>query len=788
MTEIKKGVAAPTEDPGMETTLALAPAARLPIDDDTRAAAVDDPETQAAFTTWENAADGRRVGRSHLRLSGLWCAGCAGTIERALAAEPGVLSASASHAAERGSVVWDPALTRVSRLLDAVRHAGYEASPDVAASARAMRTADERKALWRLFVAVFCMMQVMMYQAPLYMAAPGTLDAGMRALLLWAAWVLSIPVVVFAAAPIFRDAWQGLRQRRIAMDLPVSIGIVLTFVASMAATFAPNSLLGAEPYYDSLTMFVAFLLGGRYVALKMKHRVAASLEGAIGRLPEAVRVVGDDGLTRAVPLHRLRHGDRVRVLAGEAFPADGPLIEGETEADEAVLTGESQPVPKRVGDEAIAGSINLRGAVVQRAVHVGADTRYEGIVRLLRAAITDRPPLLRAADRVAGPFLWGVLLLAAGAAAAWSFIEPSRALAVAVAVLIVTCPCALSLAAPSALLAAAGALIRRGVLVQRLDALEALAALDTLCFDKTGTLTEARLALVAVELAPAGLRRGLDTQGAIALAGTLATTSTHPLAAALAAAAAPSTPVPHAFVRFTEHSGLGIEAIDADGRATRLGSAAWVAPLGTVDASDSAGPQTWLAGPDGPIARFVFGEALRADAETSVARLRAGGLAIELLSGDAPERVATVAKRLGIEHARGAASPADKLAVVAALQREGHRVGMVGDGVNDAPVLARADASFALGGGAALARAHADFVLLSGRLGDVAVAREVARRTLRIVRQNLAWAVAYNAVCVPLALLGWFPPWAAGLGMASSSLVVVLNALRVDRHNPGVET
>jgi Cu2+-exporting ATPase len=751
------------------------------LDADSRArvaAIADDSDLQEGFTTWEQASDGSRVARSHLRLAGLWCAGCAGTVERALAAEPGVLEARASYAAERASVVWQPARTSVSQLLDAVRRAGYDAVPDAAAPAREMRQRELRSALWRLFVAAFCMMQVMMYQAPLYVAAPGTLDPGLRTLLLWAAWLLSIPVMLFSAAPIFREAWACVRQRRIGMDVPVSLGIALTFVVSSGATFAPGGVFGSDPYFDSLTMLVTFLLAGRYVALKLRHRVAASIEAALTRLPAVVRRIGDDGTTTLIAPQRLQRGDRVRVLVGEAFPADGALLEGETAADEALLTGESRPVVKRVGDVAIAGSINLAGVVVQRADKVGAETRYEGIVAMLRTAMTERPPLLRAADRVAGPFLWAVLLLAALAAAAWSFIDPARAVWVAVSVLIVTCPCALSLAAPSALLAAAGALVRRGVLVQRHDALEALAALDTICFDKTGTLTVLGPEAVEVDLQPAALAAGIDESAVRAIAAALAAASTHPLAVALAAqSSGGGTAVTLVDVR--EQAGLGVEARTADGRVFRLGSRSWAGDDGAPGAP-ADGPETWLGGGEAALARFRFTERLRPDAAESIDALRASGLRVEMLSGDTSARTAAVACRLGIEHARGDATPADKLAAVASLQKSGRRLAMVGDGLNDAPVMARADVSFAVGEGPALTRTRADFVLLSGSLAHVAEARTIAGRAMRIVRQNLAWATAYNALCVPLALVGWFPPWAAALGMASSSLFVVLNAMRVE--------
>ncbi len=750
---------------------------RAPLSADA-APCVDDPDAQAAFTSWSDDDSGRRIAVSHLQLTGLWCAGCATVIEQALAAEPGVLDARVSYGSERATVRWDPQRTRVSGLLEAIGRVGYGAVPDVAASARALRRGEERRMLWRLVVAVFCMMQVMMYQAPLYVAGPGTLTPDLRTLLLWAAFLLSVPVVVFAAAPFFRDAWAGLRQRRIGMDLPVALGIGLAFVASTGATFDPDGIFGADAYFDSLTMFVSFLLAGRFLNVRRRHRAGATLVAAVPRLPVAVRRLEADGRTTLVAPQRLRRGDCVQVLAGEAFPADGRLVAGRTEVDEALLTGESRPVAKQAGDKAIAGSINLRGAVVQQVERLGADTRYEGIVALMRDTLADRPALRRSADRIAGPVLWAVLVWAAAAAAGWSMIDPGRALPVAVAVLIVTCPCALSLAAPSALLAAAGAMARRGVLVRRLDAIEALAGIDSVCFDKTGTLTDARLALASIELQAAATRNALDDATVLARAASLARMSTHPLAASLAEAA-PLAAMPTDWRDVHEMPGQGIEAAAASGGRSRLGSLAWV---GGADPRTMApaGPEAWFGDADGVLARFVFAEGLRADAAASVAALRTAGLGLHMLSGDRADRVRAVAARLGIEQAQGDASPADKRDAVARLQAAGHRVAMVGDGINDAPVMARADVSFAVGQGTALTRARADIALLSGSLDDVVWAHGVARRALAIVRQNLAASLAYNLVCVPLAMLGAFPPWAAGLGMAASSLVVVVNSLRVD--------
>ena len=736
---------------------------------------LDDPAAQAGFTSWAIAAGGERIGTSYLRLSGLYCAACAGLIEAALRGEPGVVDAEVSYATRRATVRWRTEATRLSRCVAAVEGAGYGAVPDLAEPSRALRLREERAALWRLFVAAFCTMQVMMYAAPAYVSAPGSIAPDMLRLLQWASWLLSIPVLLFSAAPIFREAGGGLRRGQVRMDLPVAIGLAVTFIVSSGATFAPGGVFGHEVYFDSLTMFVCFLLAGRWLTLRAQHRVAASLEDACARLPADARRVEADGRFVPVPVSALRVGDLVRVFAGEAFTADGPVTEGRAQVDEALLTGESRPVERGPGERVVAGSLNLGGPVTMRVERLGADTRFEGVVALMRGALTQRPALVRSADRIAVPFLWSVLLLAALAGAAWSVIDPSRAVWVTVAVLIVTCPCALSLAAPSALLAAAGALARRGVLVRRLDAIETLAKVDTLFFDKTGTLTNAQLRLQRVRVLPAAARAGLDAAALLRLAGALARHSAHPLSQALAR----EVVVPEAvWSDFGEVAGHGVHGVAWDGSVARLGARGWVDP-DAQGATSEDGASVWFGDARGALACFEFAEALKPDAAVTVDALRRDGLQVALLSGDAPERVQAIAAQLQLADAQGGATPECKLARVAAAQSVGRRVAMVGDGLNDAPVIARADVSFAFAQGAAITQSGADFILLSGRVADVRLAREVARRAMRVLRQNFAWALAYNAICVPLALLGWFPPWAAGLGMAASSLVVVLNALRI---------
>jgi Cu2+-exporting ATPase len=737
-------------------------------------ALLDDAAELARFTRWLPARDGRRTGESSLRLGGMHCAACAGLIEAALRRVDGVVDARVSAAAQSATVQWDAARTRPSDLVRAIEQAGYSAVPDTAAGARALRLQESRSALWRLFVAAFCAMQVMMLATPSYISGPGELAPDLKQLLDWGSWLLALPVMLFAAAPFFAGAWRSLRGGRIGMDVPVALGIGVAFIASSGAAFAPGGPFGTEVYFDSLTMFVSFLLGGRYLEMRARHRAAVALEDTVGRLPETAWRECADGSVEAVSVLRLQRGDTVRVAAGQAFAADGVLLRGATRVDESLLSGESVPVDKGVGATLAAGSMNLDAPVVMRVERVGADTRFEAIVALMREARTQRPAMLRSSDRWAAPFLWSVLLLAAGAAAVWSAIDPSRAVWVAVSVLVVTCPCALSLAVPSALLSATAAMARRGVMLRRLEAIDGLAQMDTLFIDKTGTLTQKAQGGVQMIRVDDGAQWNDATLHS--RAASLAAWSTHPVARALAADGAGDGT---AWRNVRELPGQGLEARDPDGTWWQLGRCA----AASLDERGIAGiaVDAWLSRDGQPLAGFRFAESLRADAAAAVAALQRDGVRVALLSGDTPARVERIGRLLGLSDCRGGLTPDAKLAAVRAAQARGERVAMIGDGINDAPVLAQADTSLAMGEGAQIARAQADGVLVSNALHDLVRARALARRSLRVMRQNLVWAAAYNAACVPLALIGWLPPWAAGLGMATSSLVVVLNSLRLAR-------
>lgn len=742
---------------------------------------LDDPQEWSAFSRpWPK---DNQYWESNVLVEGMHCTACALSVEDVLRAAPGVVGVQVGAASQRARVVWSPASTQPSQWMQAVESAGYCLVPANDAFDLERRKLETRNALWQWMVAGLCMMQVMMYAYPAYIAAPGDLTAEMEKLLRWASWVIALPVMLFASGGFFRNAWADLRHRRISMDLPVAIGIGITFAVSTAGTFDMQGIFGREVFFDSLTMFVFFLLSGRWLELRLRDRTAGALDAVLNRLPDSVERQLPDGSFVRVAVRRVEEGDLIRVQPGETFPADGLIEAGSTTVDEALLTGESRPLERAVGTAVIAGSHNLSASVQVRVQRTGARTRYSQIVELMESAATSRPQRAQLADRIAKPFLIFVLLAAAGSAWFWWHKDPGHAVMVAVAVLIVTCPCALSLATPAAMLATAGALARSGVLVRRLQALESLAEVDTVVFDKTGTLTQSAMALQQVHC-----RAGVAPAQALGLAAALAAHSLHPVSQALVKAVQDSAEELPEFecASAQEVAGQGVWAKVSGTGGVRAWQPQGVVRLGsaqfcTLPSEQAAQGRVHLADEQGWMASFVLAEQLRADARDTVRALSALGVSVHLYSGDDANVVQALGAELGVVQVRGGCTPDDKLVLVQELQRQGHRVAMVGDGVNDGPVLAGANVALALAHGAPLLQSRADFVLVGSSLLPVLQTLMLARKTRRVVGQNLLWAFVYNAACIPLAVVGLLPAWAAGLGMASSSLLVVLNALRLSR-------
>jgi Cu2+-exporting ATPase len=565
------------------------------------------------------------------------------------------------------------------------------------------------------------------------------------------------------------------------MDLPVAIGMLVTFGVSTIGTFEPQGAFGSEVYFDSFTMFVFFLLTGRWLELRLRDQTAGALEAVMNRLPDVVHRRTSEGQFEMTTLRQLRLQDVIQVRAGEAFAADARIVKGETQVDEALLTGESKPLPRRIGQCVLAGSLNLTASVEVQVESLGKQTRFGQMVSLMESASVSKPSMALIADKVAKPFLWGVLL-AAGLAALWGWQQsPAHALMVAVSVLIVTCPCALSLATPAAMLATAGALAKSGVLLRRLQALQMLTKVDTLIFDKTGTLTEENFSVQRITT-----RQGVRPEQALTWAAGLAAHSLHPVSRSLLRAHVKGQDLQPLVTNLQEFAGQGVQAtlheLDSKSGATRhkelrLGSAAFCG----LPSTQKDVLQTCLSDEDGWLATFEFSEALRSEAEPTLRALEKMGLRIRILSGDGQASVAQVAQRLGIQDAKGPCSPEEKLRQVKFEQSLGHCVAMVGDGLNDGPVLAGADVSFALGQALPLAQSKADFVFMASDLKPLVATFQISRKTMQIVKQNLIWAGVYNFACVPLAMLGYLPAWLAGLGMACSSLGVVLNAMRLSK-------
>ncbi|MDR0736065.1 MAG: heavy metal translocating P-type ATPase [Zoogloeaceae bacterium] len=729
---------------------------------------------------------GEHEREASLMLEGITCAACVWLNERHVGQLPGVTGIDVNYATRRARVRWDTMRIKLSDILAAIAAIGYRAHPYDASRYEELARRERREALWRVWVAGFGMMQVMMYAIPVYLANAGEMTKDIETLIRWASLLLTLPVVFYSAAPFFRGAWRDVKFRRVGMDVPVALGIGAAFLASVWATVTRTG----EVYFDSVAMFVFFLLGGRYLEMTARQK-AISVGEALAKLMPAFcqrlpRKAEAGGEAEQIMVSELEAGDRVLVRPGDVIPCDGAVEEGVSNADESLLTGESQPVRKQVGDTVTGGSLNMESPLVVRVSAVGEQTRLSAIIRLMERAAAEKPGIVVLADKVAQRFVLVLLAVAFFTAIAWYGVDGGRALWITVSVLVVSCPCALALATPIALTVASGALAKEGLLVTRGHALETLARATHFVFDKTGTLTTGKLRLL--DIAPLS---AADAETALALAASLEVWSEHPLARALRQAAEERlADAPPPAERVIAETGQGLRGKVA-GRELYIGrpdyvfdhtiAARW--PEGWRTAGDTvlALGESVQAGDGRVLAFFRLGDALRPDAAALIRDLKAAGRQTLLMSGDAAPVVTRVAAELGVDAAEGEMSPQNKRDAVSRLQAMGAVVAMVGDGVNDAPVLAQAQVSIAMGSGAQLARTQADLVLLSENLGRLASGIRKSRFTLVIIRQNLVWAFIYNLLALPLAIAGHVTPWAAGIGMSASSLLVVLNALRIQK-------
>ena len=723
----------------------------------------DDPQLASLFMR----SDDNGHWHAALLIGGMTCAACTWLIEHRLQSLPGVIWANVNLQQGRLDVRFDRDSVATSALFAAVAALGYKVQPFEANARREQLARDYRQDLRRLAVAGIGMMQVGMFGIALHAGDLQGIASEYQGLLRWVSLLVASFVVVFSARPFFESAWRHLRQGALVMDLPVALAIGLAWVASAWATISGSG----QVYFDSIVMFTFLLLLARFLELRSRRRDSGAWLDAQSQLPLTVTLQQQNQWVQ-VPRQQIQPGDRLLVTAGSIFPADGEVLTGSSAAREEAFSGEHLPRDLIPGDSVFAGTVNIESAVQIRSYGSYADTRLAALQRSTESGRQNKPRLARMADRLAARFVAVVLLVTAATAVIWSQLDPERALWVSLSVLVVSCPCALALATPAALANAAAALRNAGILVHGDNALEALARTSHLIFDKTGTLTHGELTIG--DVVPLAQE---DRAAVLALAGSLQQYSNHPIARAFSGLVS-NLPVSAADYRI----GAGITGT-IDGVRYRIGSAHFCRELCPALGDAPTNDAYWIAlvNDDAPVAWLSLHDPLRASAAAVVEWARQQGLVVELLTGDSSGQGPLLAAKLGILEVRTGQTPQDKLTHVAQLQAKGATVTMIGDGLNDAPVLSQADTSIAMANAADLTRAQADLVMVDADLDIIPTAFRKALQCRRIMLQNFAWALGYNACAIPLAASGFIAPWAAAIGMSLSSLLVVGNSLRLNR-------
>ena len=721
------------------------------------------PEIQKSFVITPE----EHLKQASLILEGITCAACVWLNERHLQQLPGIKEVLVNYSNHRARVTWDEREIDLARILKEIQLLGYNAHPFNAKQQEDVRKKERQRDLRRIAVAGISMMQVMMLAVALYSGDYSGIEESTKVLLRYVSLLMTLPVMFYAAIPFYQSAWRAVRTGQVNMDVPVTLAIISAFGGSLWMTVSNSGVV----YYDAVCMFSLFLLTTRFLERNAREKSTEAAENLLKLMP-AMATRLQNGEQDVVAVMELEVGDLILVKPGETVPADGVVEQGVSSADESLLTGESRPVQKEVGSGTIAGSLNLEGPLQIRVGGVGENTVIAGIIRMLDRAQAEKPHLAQLADRVAGHFTYGLLALTALAAAGWLLVDPSKAFPVGLAVLVVTCPCALSLAAPAAFAAAGSRLLKRGILLTRGHALETLSHVNHVVFDKTGTLTFGKPFLhQTVVLAD------IDEALCLTIAASLEQASEHPLAASFLYANKGSLlPV----VDAQNTPGKGVTGT-VEGIRYTLGNRgiSAVTPAEDVPGVPPGATVVWLCDEHRPLAAFALSDELRPQAKAAVEGLKEQGLTVTILSGDSRPAVEYMAKQLGVESCYWEQRPEDKLAALQGFQQAGDVVAMVGDGVNDAPVLAGSQVSIAMGSGTDVARATSDIVLLTQNLTDVVQALDTGRQSIQIMRQNFIWAIGYNALAVPFAMFGYIPPWLAAIGMSVSSLVVVVNALRL---------
>jgi len=710
-----------------------------------------------------------------LILEGIVCAACVWLSEHHVMQLPGVKSFQVNYSTHRAQVEWDDEKIKLSQILKAITEIGYRAHPLDPNRQEQLYKKERSQAIRRMAVAGFGAMQVMMLAVALYAGDFKGMEQNLERFLRWVSLFITTPVLLYSTRPFFIAAWRDLKLRTLGMDVPVALAIGGAYAASLWGTVTNSG----EVYFDSVTMFTFFLLTGRYLEMTARQRAGRAAEELVKLIPAmATRV--DGNAQTVISVSELSAGDIILVKPGESIPADGIVIEGTSSVDESLLTGESMPIRYSSGDEVIGGSVNIESVLQLEVKAVGQDTVLASIQRLLERSQSEKPRLAQLADKVASYFVFAILLIALSVGLYWWSAGSQDTFWIVISVLVVTCPCALSLATPTALTVATGKLTRLGMLTTRGHALETLSQITHVVFDKTGTLTHGKLKLFDVKVHDIA---GYSREECLKLASSLEHFSEHPIAKSIIRAHSEEGQADIYPVTDSENSpGRGLKG-KVNGEYFYIGNIDFIKEQTQVAAefTEDKQIQVMLASQDSVLAVFQFEDTLRENAKQTIESLDELGIKSIILSGDRQTSVEKLAHELNVSHAIGGLSPQQKLDHMNELQTSGAVVAMIGDGINDAPVLSKAQVSIAMGQGTQIAQASADMILLSNDLGHLVDGIHTSRRMQAIIRQNLGWALVYNIIALPLAAAGWVAPWMAAIGMSMSSLIVVVNALRLNK-------
>jgi Cu2+-exporting ATPase len=722
----------------------------------------------------------------HLLVEGIHCAACIWLIEHSLHAMPGIIEAHANLSARRLHVKWDNSLIKLSWILRRLGEIGYAAVPYDPETAEGSLNRSNRQLLYRMAFAGFAMMNLMWISIALYSGA----DKGeFRTMFHWVGFALATPTLLYSGWPFFKGAWSGLRHFHLGMDLPIAIGAAITYLYSLYVTLSGDP--AGEVYYDTVVNFLFVILVGRYLEAISKRQAVASTQRLLDLQPRVATVIRD-AEEHIVPIRTVKIDDEVLVKPGERIPVDGMVVHGSSSVDEAMLSGESQPLSKRPGDQLSAGTINIQGVLHVRVESLLRDTALGRIIRLVEDAQASKAPIQCVADQIVPWFVAVTLGVATATFLLWLQTDFDKALMAATAVLIITCPCAFGLATPMAIAVASGLGARHGILVRNGEVLERFSAIDHIVFDKTGTLTKGVMRVTAIHMINSGWSTGEEMPETIkqllSRVAAVERYSEHPLAAAILNAAHNSR-LDIDKESFINQPGFGVGGVVA-GQQIYAGTAAWMERNGVESVPalqkmtaqlDHQGASSLQIAVDGvEVALITIEDPLREDAQALITRLKNDSIRVTLLSGDRRQTAEAIAQRLGGGmDVIAEVLPEEKDQVIARLQSDGEHVAMVGDGVNDAPALVRADVGIALGSGTDVSIASADIVLMSNELENVALASELSRRTLRTIRQNIGISITYNIIMVPLAVAALVTPLVAAISMPISSLLVIGNAARI---------